>query len=225
VNILIEEIVRLKGNGLTLKQIADRMDLSVGKVQYRWQKYRMERKKKGDNPLKQAEHSKEEPAENVIWVMPPEYDEDTIIALPQSPTTLYVYWSLSASKQSMIEHHLRTEWLNLPKVLKIYDVTDLHFQGHNQHRAFEISLPEMTNNWFLTDLETNRTFIFDLGTRTYDGSFFTVIRSQSVETPRSDHHPYYPRHRTPIQEWKEGMSSSPNWQESVSCYSYYEKIK
>lgn len=222
---MIEEIVRLKENGLTLKQIAARMDVSIGKVQYRWQKYRIERKKVEGTSRKQLKHSNIDSKRQIAWEMPPEYDEDTIVALPQSPTTLYVYWSLSASKKRMIEHHLRTEWSNLPKVLKIYDVTDLHFQGHNQHRTFEVSLPEMTNNWFLTNLETNRTFIFDFGTRTYDGSFFTVIRSKSVETPRSDLQPYYPRHRIPLQEWKEGMSSSPNWQESVSCYSYYEKLK
>lgn len=217
---MIEEIVRLRENGFTIKQIANHMDLSIGKVQYRLKKYQSIQ---GD--LNVGERNRETGTENTSLKIPTQYDVDTIVALVHSPHTFYLYWDLSKNKQEMVEHHLRSEWPKLPKILKIYDVSDLDFQGHNHHKAIEVEIPEMTNNWFVREVEANRTYIADFGTRTFDGSFFTILRSKPIETPRDRNQSAYPRHQHAILKWREGVSESPEWLENVSCYSYYEKIK
>ncbi len=221
---MINEIVKMKEKGLTLQQIAEKMNLSLGKVQYRWNKYRQEagkvREEENAEELILADPPKQE--HSIQWVMPYEFDEDTLFAMVQSPTSIYVYWSISSMKQKMVEHHFRTPWSELPKRMKIYDVTNIIFQGHNAHRNFEIEIPEMTNNWFIQHLEPDRTYVIDVGTRTFDGSFFTVLRSNPVETPRDQSNEY----RTgSVMNWKNGNADVPEWMENFSSYSYYQKIR
>lgn len=228
---MINEIVKMKEKGLTLQQIADRMNLSIGKVQYRWNKYRQEAGKAMEPNSKKGsavQEKPDEPLEHIVeppkihWIMPYEFDEDTLFAMVQSPTSIFVYWSISAMKRQMVEHHFRTSWSRLPKKMKIYDVTDIIFQGHNSHRSFEIDLPEMTNNWFLQHLEPDRTYVVDIGTQTFDGSFFTVLRSNPVETPRDAANDHRMQN---VVNWKNGNAHEPEWMENFSSYSYYQKIR
>jgi hypothetical protein len=227
---LIEEIVRLKENGFTLKQIADQMDLSIGKVQYRLKKYHLTQnsRRKITKPSKVMEPIMEpimEPNDTKRYEIPSQYNEDSMTAIIHSPNCFYLYWSLSNTKQQMVEHHLRSEWSNLPKIVKVYDISDMHFQGHNHHKSIEFPIPEVTNNWFVRDVDPNRTYIADFGTKTFDGSFFTILRSNPIETPRSSNQFYTPRHSNSVYKWKEGTSVTPEWLEQVSSYSFYGTIK
>jgi hypothetical protein len=142
--------------------------------------------------------------------------------MPISATRIYVYWSFSDAIKNMAKQHFRSEWESLPNVLKIYDVTDIIFYGHNAHRTFEVELPPMTNNWFIHSLEADRTYIVDVGTRTYDGSFFTLLRSNSAETAPSHNSGAFDEK---IERWKQQNVSQPEWLENFSTYSYYQKIK
>jgi uncharacterized protein len=213
---LIEDIVKLKERGLTLQEIAERMNMSLGKVQYRWNKYRQQLAPSAENPP---------PAKNlkkVKWSMPFEYQEANACLMPRTPESLYVYWSFSEAIKNMAEHHFRTKWEELPGVMKIYDVTDILFYGHNAHRTFEIDLPPTTNNWFVHSLEPDRTYIADIGTRTFDGSFFTLLRSNPAETGAGDMSiPFDEK----IERWKQQNITQPEWLENFSTYSYYQKIR
>jgi uncharacterized protein len=213
---LIEDIVKLKERGLTLQEIAERMNMSLGKVQYRWNKYRQQQ-----SPPAEISAPSEE-IKNEKWSMPFEYKKANACLMPRTPESLYVYWSFSEAIKNMAEHHFRTKWEELPGVLKIYDVTDILFFGHNAHRTFEIDLPPMTNNWFLHSLEPDRTYIADIGTRTFDGSFFTLLRTNPAETGAAEMSSSYDEK---IERWKQQNITQPEWLENFSTYSYYQKIR
>lgn len=213
---LIEDIVKLKERGLTLQEIAERMNMSLGKVQYRWNKYRQQQSHPEEISAPLQEMTKEK------WSMPFEYKEANACLMPRTPESLYVYWSFSESVKNMAEHHFRTKWEELSGVLKVYDVTDILFYGHNAHRTFEIDLPPMTNNWFLHSLEPDRTYIADIGTRTFDGSFFTLLRTNPAETGAAEKSSSYDEK---IERWKQQDVSQPEWLENFSTYSYYQKIR
>jgi uncharacterized protein len=213
---LIEDIVKLKNRGLTLQEIAKKMNISLGKVQYRWNKYRQQ------VLTKAADHHTPDREEATKWKMPFDYNESLVCLMPICPHRLYAYWSFSNTLVKMAEHHFRTKWDALPKVLKIYDVTDIVFCGHNAHRTYEVNLPPMTNNWFIHSLEADRNYIVDVGTRTFDDSFFTLLRSNPAETSNTtvsllqDHK---------LERWKEQERSQPEWFENFSTYSYYQTIR
>lgn len=220
---LIEDIVKLKKKGLTLQEIAERMNMSLGKVQYRWNKYRQQQEPSNTSASPVNTVIEEiGTAEKEKWSMPFEYNEANVCLMPRSPNSLYAYWSFSDSIKNMAEHHFRTNWEALPNVLKIYDVTDILFYGHNAHRTFEVDIPPMTNNWFIELLEPDRTYIVDIGTRTYDGSFFTLLRSNPAETSPSEISTPYD---SKIERWKHQQVSQPEWLENFSTYSYYQKIR
>jgi hypothetical protein len=216
---LIEDIVKLKEKGLTLQEIAEKMDMSIGKVQYRWNKYRQKH-----IPVTATRHDEKVVTQNQKWSMPFEYAEANAYLMQRTSESLYVYWSFSDSIKKMAEHHFRTNWEELPSVLKIYDVTDILFYGHNAHRTFEVNLPPMTNNWFIHSLAPDRTYIADIGTRTFDGSFFTLLRSNPAETSASEIVPHYDSD-SKLERWKQEDMSRPEWLENFSTYSYYQKIR
>jgi hypothetical protein len=214
---MIEEIAKWKNEGLTLYEIAEKMNTSVGKVQYRWRQYRKQ------SSVTDTVHENEKLEDiGVTWVMPPEYEEDILYMMPQGPQTMFVYWSLSEGTRKMAEHHFRTAWSDLPKVIKMYDVTDIVFHGHNAHKAFEMDVPEMTNNWFLHNLEPGRTYVADIGTRTFDGSFFTLLRGNAAETSSLNEDVSLSEK---VRRWKTDKQSEPEWLENYSVYSYYQKIR
>jgi hypothetical protein len=101
-------------------------------------------------------------------------------------------------------------------------VTDILFYGHNAHKTFEMELPPLTNNWFIHALESDRSYIVDIGTRTFDGSFFTLLRSNAAETSLLETSGV-PDDK--LERWKQQNTSSPEWLENFSTYSYYGKIR
>ncbi len=210
---MIEEIIALKERGFTLKEIANELDLSVGKIQYRLRKERMIEEKK-IVPKQFYRISRE---------IPTAYKLDRIVALPQNPLCIYAYWDIQSTTQHMISHQFTKPWRELRKKLRVYDVSDLQFNGHNSHRFFDIQLPEMTNNWFIRNLEENRTYIVDVGVGSEHCDFFTIVRSNPIETPRSG--PSQGRHEEPVKRWQSGDLETPEWHEQFSTYSVYRLLK
>ncbi|WP_349407823.1 DUF4912 domain-containing protein [Pseudalkalibacillus sp. SCS-8] len=210
---MIEEIIEMKKKGYTIKQISSELNVSVGKIQYRLRKERL------TQPLAESETQF-----TISKKIPGAYEIDRIVVLPQNPHCLYAYWDVQTPTQHMVAHHFSKSWTALTKKLRIYDCSDVIFNGHNAHRYIDIPVPEMTNNWFIRDLEENRTYIADYGVADEGCDFFSIVRSKPVETPRiGDKHSS--RHRDPVKRWQTGELSSPEWHETFSAYSIYNLLK
>ncbi|WP_261129470.1 DUF4912 domain-containing protein [Bacillus sp. Marseille-Q3570] len=214
----MEKILALKKKGYTIKQIAQEMDSTVGKVQYRLRKLQSQQHTSVLKKEKEFEANQVRPISDI----PFSYELDRIVLLPQGPEALYIYWDLQSSTRHMVSHHFRKPWSELDKKLRVYDVTDLIFNGHNSHSNMDIILPEMTDNWFLNDLEANRTFIVDFGIQPHSSDFFTVLRSAPIETPRTESDS---KRQDAVEKWKTGDCRSPEWFEQFSTYSIYSLLK
>ncbi|WP_221565579.1 DUF4912 domain-containing protein [Alkalihalobacillus sp. TS-13] len=215
---MVEEILALKKKGYTIKQIAQEMDSTIGKVQYRLRKLQSQQHTSAPKKEMEYESHQVSPIRNI----PSSYELDRIVLLPQGPESIYIYWDLQSSTRHMVSHHFRKPWSELNKKLKVYDVSDLLFNGHNSHWNIDISLPEMTDNWFLNDLEANRTFIVDFGIQPDSSDFFTVLRSAPIETPRDESDS---KRLVAVERWKAGDCQSPEWLEQFSTYSIYSLLK
>nr|WP_283244058.1 DUF4912 domain-containing protein [Bacillus suaedaesalsae] len=148
---------------------------------------------------------------------------ERLCLMVQNSTSIYLYWDLSKTKVQWVETNFQRSFSSMTKYLKIYHITSIMFNGHNAHGEFELPLPEMTNNWFIRDLEPNQTYIAELGVKTDQGHFFTLLRSNPIDTPRNDVN-QAGLFTESVHEWKQGQSSSPAWLENFSTYSYYEKL-
>ncbi|GAE24759.1 hypothetical protein JCM9140_711 [Halalkalibacter wakoensis JCM 9140] len=210
---MIEQIVALREQGYSFRKIADELNTTVGKVQYRYQKH-----------LQQQEEDKEIEQMDIVPKIPSSYERDEVTLLPQSPTTIFAFWEMSLTLRQMTEHQTRTPWHELLKKIRVYDCTMIDFNGHNAHKFFDISIPEMTNNWIVHNLEPNRTYIVDIGIETKQRSFLTLLRSNAIDTPRSEEG-MTGLHIEAVNQWKSGNLHEPDWLEHFSTYSYYEKVK
>nr|WP_240546268.1 DUF4912 domain-containing protein [Paenibacillus artemisiicola] len=241
----MDEILKLKEEGLTQKAIADRLGLSIGKVKYQLAKLGGPRNGRGgdegeaagrsaepvdseaaEQALAEAAHAANEaaaasapaPADGQsAWraVVEAAYaesaaaaaapapaegeaawhdaadanrgtaraEDDRLVMLAKDPGTLYVYWTLTERRIRMIEEHFHCAWDELPKLLRVYDVSYTSFNGDNANHYRDVRIDGRADNWFVRGLSAGTVFCADLGTTALDGRFVAVLRSGTAETP------------------------------------------
>jgi hypothetical protein len=114
---------------------------------------------------------------------PPNYNDTRMILLVRDPYWLYTYWNVNSHTKSQLAIGGRN-FEELRLALRVYDVTDLKFNGTNSNYYFDINLNHYTNNWYINVAQPNRSFCVDLGYIAEDGNFVTIVRSNIVTTPR-----------------------------------------
>ncbi|GAF65915.1 hypothetical protein BTS2_2815 [Bacillus sp. TS-2] len=232
---LIEEVIELREKGYSFRKIAEKLGTTVGKVQYRYHKFHEQHQKQQpliqrtqENTFINQQQKQILPHNQTLckaYQEPPSfYDENQITLFSKTSFVLYTYWDFKQSTQHMLEHHLRQKWSNINKKLIVYDITAIHFDGHNAHQYQCISLPEMTNNWFVTGVEPNRTYIVDFAVETEQKRILTVLRSNPIDTPRLKETEKGLLKQS-VHKWKTGQVQEVEWLENFSSYSYYDFVK
>jgi hypothetical protein len=69
------------------------------------------------------------------------------------------------------------------RVLRVYDVTNIIFNGSNANRFFDIQVNDYSQNWYIDIGEPGRAWCVDYGLLLPDGRFITILRSNVVQTP------------------------------------------
>jgi uncharacterized protein len=220
---MIEEIIKLREDGLSFRKIASQLNTTVGKVQYRWNKY-----------INSQENSREE--EILI-----DAKQQTGGSLSQSsndyspvkgelqiklinPVKVIVYWEVSKIPEKIFGLFYNKQFMDFVHIVRIYDVTDITFTGENAHHYYDITVPYNKGYWFIKGLTPNRSYIAELGAKYNEKDFFPILRSNSIQTPAIGNvkgseifnhfiHAQQIDHR------------SPKWIDHVSTYSYYGESK
>ena len=86
----------------------------------------------------------EEPIE-----LPHEYGETKISLLVRDPYWVYTYWEIQNSVIDGLRADLKDRFNSAKKVLRVYDVTDIIFNGKNAHSFFDIELTGEAANWYI----------------------------------------------------------------------------
>jgi len=108
---------------------------------------------------------------------------NALVLMVKEPRTLFAYWSVSDVRKDLVREHFQSPWEELPFYLQVYDVTDVHFDGTNAHDSQRIAVRHDHESWYLHDLQPGRRYLVDFGTTTWHGHFFTLLRSNIVQTP------------------------------------------
>ena len=114
-----------------------------------------------------------------------DWNLDRLVLLCREPTVVFAYWSTSATRKDLVSRHFQSDWNQLPFFLRLYDVTDILFNGENAHSTREYPVKPQSDNWYMSNVEPDRDYVADFGTRTLEGRFFTLVRSAPVRTPRN----------------------------------------
>lgn len=115
--------------------------------------------------------------------LPYEYGRDRIVAQVRDPWWLHAYWEVGAPTIERLKSELRDDFYRAKRLLRVYDVSHIIFDGHNAHRFFDIEISAESNNWYIDTAGPGRSWCIDLGLLLPDGRFITIVRSNIVHTP------------------------------------------
>ena len=111
------------------------------------------------------------------------YGQDKIILQVRDPRWIHAYWEVTRATYERLKDELKDEFYRVKRVLRVYDVTQVIFDGKNAHRFFDIQINEHSNNWYIDTASPGRSWCVDFGLLLADGRFIMLVRSNTVCTP------------------------------------------
>lgn len=116
---------------------------------------------------------------------PEMYYESYLVLLVRDPHCIYAYWEISPDVRGLVTQ--RDKGGGVPSLmrLRVYDSTGLEHNSPSSQILFDTVLPPMTDNYFIKEVDANRSYYAELGAVTEDGGFLTLLRSNLVRTPRN----------------------------------------
>jgi len=119
------------------------------------------------------------------FVFPRSYGETRVVLLVRDPWWLHAYWEVTPQKENEMRRRLGEDLYNRSKtILRVYDVTDIIFDGTNAHSYFDIEIKGGADNWYIDVERPNRSWCVDIGILTPEEKFHLFSRSNTVRTPR-----------------------------------------
>ena len=115
--------------------------------------------------------------------LPSCYDQDKIILQVRDPRWLHTYWELRNQTIEGLKNKLGDDFYRARKILRVYDVTNIIFNGFNANSFFDIQYNDFANSWYIDTAGPGRSWCVDLGLMLTDGRFITILRSNVVQTP------------------------------------------
>ena len=115
--------------------------------------------------------------------LPEQYGQDKIILQVRDPWWLHTYWEVGGNTWERIKSELHEEFSRAKRLLRVYDISNIIFNGKNAHRFFDIQVSDYANNWYIDTAGPGRSWCVDLGLLLSDGRFITIVRSNTVSTP------------------------------------------
>jgi hypothetical protein len=115
-------------------------------------------------------------SKNEVNALPECYDENMIGFFSQGPDVAFVYWEFSAGQWEMVAERGNV-------CVRLYKVRETESSDYEYILIRETEPPPYTNNWYFYGIEPNSTYIAEIGCRLPDGSFFPLVKSETMATP------------------------------------------
>lgn len=123
------------------------------------------------------------PQRELASELPGGYGKDRMILQVRDPWWLHSYWEVTLSTWESLKHKLKDMFFGAKKVLRVYDVSHVVFNGNNAHKFFDIELSHESNSWYIDTGGPGRSWCVDYGLKLPNGEFVTILRSNTVATP------------------------------------------
>ncbi|MCL6571986.1 MAG: DUF4912 domain-containing protein [Bacillus sp. (in: Bacteria)] len=220
---MIEEIIKLRGDGLSFRKIASELNTTVGKIQYRWNKWMASTENDVMNKdiVQIAKDTKSLVSQTSLDFIPLRGE---LTAKLVTPRKLLLFWEASELPKKITELYFNVRFEKLVTVVRIYDVTALLFNGKNAHHFYEITVPYQHGHWFIKGLDANRNYVAELGVLFSKENFFPLFRSNCIQTPMLEI-PNGNVMNHDFEQLQRYEDQPPKWLDHVSTYSYYVESK
>jgi hypothetical protein len=133
-------------------------------------------------PVETTAVKKEEvkPSERHETSLQDKYGDNRVVLMTRDPYWCYVYWDLSTDLMADKARAINEKY---DLVLRVYDVTEVEFNGNNAHKFIDIKVNGEAGNWYINVWDAGKTYIVDVGYKTESGKFILLARSNGVHTP------------------------------------------
>lgn len=111
------------------------------------------------------------------------YNKDEIILQIRDPWWLYSYWEVTLNTWAKLKQQLKDAFYSAKKTLRVYDVSQVIFNGKNAHKFFDIEINHDANAWYIDAAGPGRSWCVDFGLKLPNGEFITIVRSNTVQSP------------------------------------------
>ncbi len=142
-------------------------------------------------PVQKEEPRKAEEKKEAVSVyvqsvpeLPEGYGDNRIVLMVRDPFWLFTYWEIRKDAFDKVRNALGILAHSAKIVLRVYDVTDIIFNGTNAHKHFDSEVPGSARSWYVNVGEPNRSFCVDIGFLAPNGTFRILARSNTVKMPR-----------------------------------------
>lgn len=115
--------------------------------------------------------------------LPFAYGQDKMVLLVRDPWWLFTFWEVRHETVEKLKNELKDDFYKAKRLLRVYDVTNIIFNGNNANRFFDIEINEFASSWYIDTSGPGRSWCVDLGLRLPNGKFITILRSNVVQTP------------------------------------------
>lgn len=120
--------------------------------------------------------------------LPERYNKTYLRVLPKDPNWLFVYWEISEETIDTAINKTGIEQFKAAKpILRLLDITDIEYNGTNAWKYFDVHVHYYANNWYVKVPEPGRTYIVEYGNITSGVTFFPMMQSNVVKTPRDNY--------------------------------------
>ena len=111
------------------------------------------------------------------------WSEGGVIFLVKDPHWTFVWWELSESMLQTVEGELGRKASEAQLCLRVHDVTDIIFDGHNSHSSFDVDVVGPTDHWYLPIPAAGRNYCIELGFKCGE-RFVAAARSNTAWLPK-----------------------------------------
>lgn len=122
------------------------------------------------------------PAPEEIPHLPEYYGDTKVVLMIRDPYWAYVYWEINDE----LRQREGIERFNHDKkmLLRVYDVTDIQFNGSNAHSFYDIYINDYALSWFVNLPSPGRSYCVELAYIDNRGHFKVIARSNVSQAPR-----------------------------------------
>lgn len=114
--------------------------------------------------------------------IPFSYGYNRAVLLPVDPVLAYTFWEL---REDTLIDYLNKFGYDNRLVLRIYDVTNVIFDGTNSNEYWDIEVFERIGSWYIRHGKADRNLLIDIGIKAPDGTFHIICRSKTIYFPRN----------------------------------------
>jgi hypothetical protein len=111
-------------------------------------------------------------------------EKSRITLMDVDPYWLHTYWEITHKDKTRILKKSDESSHPHKKIIRVYDVSYIHFDGNNAHSYFDIEIDKDRGNWYINLWSPRKSFCAEIGVCSFEGNFYPIARSSTIDTPR-----------------------------------------